>query len=48
VFGGRKALNSSGAFTDATDYVNKYVWRCGSTYYPQSPIELVPDSSLAR
>ena len=24
-YGGRKALNSSGAFTDATDYVNKYI-----------------------
>ena len=35
------------AFTDSTDYVNKYVWRYGSTYYPQSPIELVPDSTLA-
>ena len=46
-YGGRKALSASGAFTDATDYVNKYVWRYGSTYYPQSPIELVPDSTLA-
>jgi len=43
-YGGRKALS---AFTDATDYVNKYVWRYGSTYYPQSPIDLVPDSTLA-
>ena len=46
-YGGRMALNSFGAFTDATDYDNKYVWRYGSTYYPQSPIELVPDSTLA-
>jgi len=46
-YGGRKALSASGAFTDATDYVNKYVWRYGSTFYPQSPIELVPDSTLA-
>ena len=46
-YGGRKALNASGAFTDATDYVNKYVWKYGSTYYPQAPIELVPDSTLA-
>lgn len=46
-YGGRKALSASGAFTDATDYVNKYVWKYGSTYYPQAPIELVPDSTLA-
>jgi len=46
-YGGRKALNQSGAFTDATDYVNKYVWKYRSTYYPQAPIELVPDSTLA-
>jgi hypothetical protein len=46
-YGGRKALNASGAFTDATDYINKYVWKYGSTYYPQAPIELVPDSTLA-
>ena len=37
-YGGRKALNASGAFTDATDYVNKYVWKYGSTYYPQAPL----------
>ena len=41
-YGGRKALNASGAFTDATDYVNKYIWKYGSSYYPQAPNELVP------
>lgn len=46
-YGGRKALNGSGAFTNPTDYLTRYVWRYGSTFYPQAPIELVPDSTLA-
>ena len=35
-YGSRKALSVSGTFTDATNYVNNYVWRYGSTYYPQA------------
>ena len=46
-YGGRKSLSASGAFTSPTDYVNKFVWRYGSTFYPQAPIELIPDSTLA-
>ena len=42
-YGGRKSINASGAFTSPTDYVNKYVWKYGSTFYPQAPIELIPD-----
>ena len=36
-YGGRQALNQSGALTDATEYVNKYVWKYGNTYFPQAP-----------
>ena len=46
-YGGRKSLSASGAFTSPTDYVKQFVWRYGSTFYPQAPIELIPDSTLA-
>ena len=46
-YGGRKKLSASGAFTSPTDYVTKYNWRYGSTYYPSAPIELNQDSTVA-
>ena len=46
-YGGRKALSDSGAFTSPTDYVTKYNWRYGSTYYPSAPISLEQDSTVA-
>ena len=45
--GGRKAVSTTGTFTNETDYVTRYSWRYGSVYYPQAPVELVDDSTLA-
>ena len=45
--GGRKGVSTTGTFTNETDYVTRYSWRYGSTYYPQAPVELVDDSTLA-
>ena len=46
-YGGRKGVSTSNAFTNETDFVTKYNWRYGSVYYPQAPIELDDDSTLA-
>ena len=46
-YGGRKTIDATGTIGNTTDYLTKYVWRYGSTFYPQAPVELVPDSTLA-
>jgi hypothetical protein len=46
-YGGRSEVGTDGTISAKTNFVSKYSWRYGSTYYPQSPVELICDSTLA-
>lgn len=46
-YGGRHAVQADGTIVGQTSHVSKYSWRYGSTYYPQAPVELNQDSTLA-
>jgi hypothetical protein len=46
-FGGRYTISSANTVVGTTNFVKKFNWRYGSTYYPSAPIDLDKDSTLA-